>query len=714
MAITWGNTSGYFRLGVDIQVSGTKATIIVYGQSVGYGHDWSAPLSFTGSWSGSKQVSFYSGYGQTVTKELHRSSASFTGKRTYGASISYWNGSSSVSRSVTITPPATPKPPATPSLTSISRTSDSQHVVSWSHAGGATGFRIERRDWNSGAWSAWRTVGTPGGSARSYTDTSTKAGSAYQWRASAYNSVGSSAYSGPSTPIPTTPLALPVVYAKRRGSGVLVEWSGQVSSPGSAGWHVMRDVDGGASTQIASLGASEQSYLDENPNQVQKQSYRVRQWAYEPFSGEYLYGPWTPTGIVQLASKPGVPSVVWPEVEQVYGVGRVWIRWKHNPTDGADQTSAYIEIFKDGTRILYVTVDGQADRYLWTPPSPGRYLVRVRTKASHPDWSDFSANRMFTVADDPVVLIQAPGETITTNRVRVEWTTEQAQGFTQNAWRVTLLDGEDSQIGQWSGTGNTSSFLVPYELDNHASYTVQVEAEANTLWSSPARQAFNVEFVPPAVPHVGASWDDSTGGVVVYVEAGETTSEVEATDHVDVYRSVDGGITWELAFEGLEPGTAVTDFESLSKGDTLYRAVAVTAVGGTADASFLLQTDSDKMWIGAGPGYANTISIKYNPEASGGVEVERASLVFDGRTLPVPVVGVARSQSMKLSGWLLDDEGESLDALLDLIQGDFVTHLVRIPGRSVYGIITSADWEYKRGGAWLVNFAISETEREVQ
>lgn len=715
MAINWGATSGYFRLGIDIKVSGTRATVIVYGQSVGYGHNWTYPLNLTGSWSGSRNVSFYSATNQTVTKQLYSASYSFTGRRTYGANISYWNGSASVSRSVTISPPPKPQPPAAPGLSKISRSSDTKHVLSWSHSGGATGFSIERRDYEDGAWGAWRIVGAANStSARSYTDTGTVAGRAYQWRMRARNSVGFSAYTAASLVTPTTPVDAPSVSAKRAGAGVRVTWEAENSAPSSVGWQVMHDVKGGSSTQVGgSLAAGAREYVHASPDPERVQSYRVRQYVHTPHDGgKTLYGPWGESKPVQLISRPAKTSVVSPSPERTYAPGQLWLRWTHNATDGSEQTKAVVEVWKNGELIFHTTVDGADDRYLWTPPGVGRYAVNVRTKGSHPDWSDWSGAVGFFVADRPDVIVLSPEDTVTTNSTTVLWDVTQAQGYMQNKYRLTLLDEDGIELGAWEGTGSATKRSVPYTLENNTNYTLVVEVATNDLWSLPVEHSFRVEYAQPATPVIDAAWDDDMGAVAVYVGVGSTDEPVPPTKRISLYRSTDSGETWELLVEDFEPGSALSDFTSPSNGEVLYKAVAFTEIGGTAEILFMLEADSDKLWIGAGPEYSQTLGVKYNPEASGSVEAERASLVFDGRTMPVPVLGAARGGSMKLSGWLLAGEEPTLDDLTSLIQGDFATHLVRIPGRSMYGIITSLDWDYKRGGAWPVSFTIHETERE--
>lgn len=719
MAITWGATSGYFRLGIDIKVSGTRATVIVYGQSVGYGHNWTYPLHLTGSWSGSRNVSFYSATGQTVTKQLYNASYSFTGRRTYGANISYWNGSASVSRSVTISPPPKPQPPATPNFTRIRRVSDTQHVLEWTHSGGATNFPIERRDYNHGTWSGWRVLTRPGGAARSFTDTTTLPERSYQWRLSAVNSDGRSAVTTSYRPtVATTPSKPAKVEASRDGKNILVSWDGKASNPYRSRWEIERSISDGAWTNVLTLNEDPgtRSWLDTATDLEGVVKYRIRQSASTGLAdGDLVSSSWVEAAPVVVSAPPNAPLVIHPSSGSRVPDGAVKFEWKHNPTDGSKQTGYEFELTQDGEQSHTATERSSSKSFRWAGVTPGTHTWRVRTKGSHASYGEWSSLTPFEVVARPLVTIETPENNAAhkTDRVTVAWTMSHEDNPQQHGYRVSLYDKTGlALLGTWTGSDSSTSFEVPYNLEDGESYYVSVEAMADGIWSQPALSRFDVQYVPPAVPVVDASWDDGLGAATLYVDEGEKTSSVEATDHIDVYRSEDGGETWFLLAEGLPAESTVIDYQAPVGASVLYRAVAVTSIGAPASSTFEFTADSDKLWISAGPGYAQTIGLQYNPEASGSVEAERVLLQFDGRRLPVPVAGVGRSQSMELSGWILEDEGESLDMLLDLIQGDFVTHLVRIPGRSVYGIITSAGWDYKRGGAWPVSFTIHETERE--
>lgn len=719
MAITWGATSGGFRLGIDIAVSGTKATIIVYGQSVAYGHNWTYPLYFTGAWSGSKNVSFYSASSQTVTKELHRSSASFTGSRTYGARISYWNGSASVSRSVTIRPPK-PNPPTTPTLTRVRRVSDTQHVVEWTHSGGAINFPVERRDYHHGVWSGWKVLSRPGGAARSFTDTTTQPDHAYQWRLSAVNAGGASGVSTNRTTVVTTPGAAESVQARRDGKTIQLSWVGKDSAPSGNTWHVQRRVGSGAWVEAAQFknNSSTRAWTDTSSDLAGTIRYRVRQSAYLALDpGQTLYGEWTESNPVKVATAPNAPIIVYPEAGETVPEGRIGFKWKHNPTDGSAQTGWMGKWFKDGSQVAYNTGVSALEEVVWHPPSPGRYAFQVATKGAHANYSPWSPKIDFRVVARPVVTIDSPTDYAQhrTRSLTVSWSTTHEEGYPQHAFKVQLYDWTESGlVGEWVGTGAASAFDIPYDLENGKEYRIFLTAQANGIWSSGTYVNVFVKYRKPAPPNITAEWDENIGATIVYVDSGVQTPGEEETDHIDVYRSEDGGQTWKLLADRLDPASTAVDYQAPIGSECMYKALAVSGLDTIQETVYTFTAQSDKLWIGTGSGYTSTVGLEYNPKASGTIEAERTSLVFDGRELPVPVLGRARGRDMRLSGWLLDGEKPTLQDLTELLQGEHVTYLVRIPGASMCGIITSLDWDYKHGGAWPVSFTINETEGEVQ
>lgn len=711
MAITWGNTSGYFRLGIDVQVSGTTATIIVYGQSVGYGHNWTERMQYTGAWSGSREVSFYSGFGETVTREFLRWSTSFTGTRTYGVSISYWNGSSSVSRSVTI---ANPDPPSDPALSQVKRSSDTQHTLTWYQSTGrpVTGFVVQRRNWTGDSWDAWRELARPSSGSRSYTDTTTRAGASYQWRVAAYNGAGQSAFTTPSLPTPTTPAPVARAEAKRVGGTIVISWPRIQSAPDSR-IEVERKQGSGSWTSLTTVASTQTEAEDKSPSTTVSQSYRVRQTVRSPHDGGLtLYSNWMTTNAVSITAPPSEPALIAPTPYYI-STGPTVLQWRHYATDGSAQTQAQIAYTLPNGATRTLTVNGSSDRAQVDFSEPGSYKWQVRTKGSHPDYGPWSKHKTHQAINAPTVSILTPEMTVSTRFTTVKWETSQKNGWKQNAWEISLADDSGIELGKWAGTGDTTSFPLPVPVENNKTYKVAVRAAVSGVWSEPTVSFFTVEYTPPAPPDVNVSWDDTAGQATIYVDAGKAP-KAESTATITLWRSIDGGVTWESVAEDLEPGSVVSDYEGLSNGTTLYRATAYTSIGGEASAEFELAATSRKLWVGAGPGYAQQVSLEFNPSAGASFTVARSALHFDGRALPVPVLGAGRGGELDVSGLVFDGDAPSLDDIIKLVTGDYITHLVRVPGIRRYGIIRGINTDRTHAQAWQVSLKLEETEKETE
>src|SRR5690606_4835152 len=117
-------------------------------------------------------------------------------------------------------------------------------------------------------------------------------------------------------------------------------------------------------------------------------------------------------------------------------------------------------------------------------------------------------------------------------------------------------------------------------------------------------------------------------------ESSSSTTGFVDTVRIVVERSVDGGDTWEVVVEVAEYGNLI-DWESLSYGDTLYRATAFTAEGATAMTELTVEARSGSIWLSGGAGFAVACRLPYDP----GVQVtsgrERALKQYAGRSLPV-------------------------------------------------------------------------------
>ena len=161
-----------------------------------------------------------------------------------------------------------------------------------------------------------------------------------------------------------------------------------------------------------------------------------------------------------------------------------------------------------------------------------------------------------------------------------------------------------------------------------------------------------------------------------------------------IERSVDGGDTWESVLGETESvsGAALMDWESLSYGDTLYRATATTVEGATAVAEITVPARSTALWLSGGVGYSLTCRLPLNPGVSVSGGRATSPKMFAGRTKPVIYKGEALSKVYQITGNVTDRESvepnASPDELMELVRNPESLHMLRTPdGERVFGSV---------------------------
>lgn len=188
-------------------------------------------------------------------------------------------------------------------------------------------------------------------------------------------------------------------------------------------------------------------------------------------------------------------------------------------------------------------------------------------------------------------------------------------------------------------------------------------------------------------------------------------------------RSVDGGVTWEQVLAETISGTGanLVDYESLSYGDTLYRAVAFTIEGATAETEITVPARSSALWLSGGPAYSDTGRLPLNPDVRHSGGRERAMKNYAGRSKPVAYVGESTSRAIAVAGRVTDEtwveETANIDDLIRIAQLPHRLFLFRDPdGRRMYGIVGDVDIDrllaIKTTGGWNGMWAYSFTFTE--
>lgn len=509
MAIQWGAYAGHFRLGIDISVSGQNMTIVVYGENEsGYSHNWNSVLSFGGSWSGSKTVSMSTGLAVS-RRELHRSGATFTGTRSYSASlpVPYWGGTASVSRSVTISPPPAPKPNA-PSGLRVVRISDTEHRLEWSRNSTYTSVQIFRKT-NNGSY---QRIGTAAGNAATWTNKTTKANERYAYYVIGVNANGSSPQSNTTPYVYTTPPAPVLDSVSRVGNNMVLTARDRAAFPNGLGWRVY---DGGA--LIASPSSMPWTHTAPAAGEHR---YRVANvMASNASGGQSLTSAQSNEVRVTALAAPKAPSSLSPNGEYRSGAA-VAATWRHNPVDSSAQTQYQLQWRAVGApswNTLAAVPSGTSAGSFPVAGIAGAVEWQVRTKGVHVDWSPWSATARVTITDPPEVTILAPGAIVDTTAASVSWAYYQSADFPQEAWELELFDGTGQVLGQASGSGNATSHTMATRLVDGQSYAARVRVSSVGMWSEWAEIAFRAEFLPPFPPVLVAGWSEEVGAAALNI-----------------------------------------------------------------------------------------------------------------------------------------------------------------------------------------------------
>lgn len=586
---------------------------------------------------------------------------------------------------------------------SVTRVSDSQQTLSWSIPSGVTNTSvIIQRRMDDGAWA---TIAQPAGNVSSYADTTTVANRKYEYRVAGVRNGRQAAWTSTVT-VYTTPAPPSSVSAVKVGSNI------EVDASGLPAWGTAYDIDDNGSTVATDVTAF--PWVHVTPNPAVTHTYKVRS------KRGALVSAWSaPSNTVQLLAAPNAPSGLSPNGANQASDAAVVFSWVHNPIDTTAQ-AAYELRYRVGAGA-WTTLSGTTASTQSVTLAVATYEWQVRTKGQHPDWSPWSASASVTVITRPGVAIVQPGNEWEQPVLPVEWTFTQAQALPQSAWEVQLLDQLSVVLETLTGSGAATAATLTTRLVDGGSYTVRARAATGGIWSQWITQAFDVAFVPPAVPVVTGGWDENTGSVTLTLSAGVLVPEPPATVSILLERSVDDGDSWEVVLS-TDPGVTVSDSQSLSFGTTLYRATAVAASGAATSIVYPVTADSGVLWLSGGVGFSLTAPLPLDPRIAFDDRRDRSTEYYEGRERPVAYAGEHLKTVVGVSGSLIDREDHSaeVDQLRALIRDPEPTHLLRDPdGRRIYGVVSSVSIPRQQAisradgwaGVWQYSFSIEETDQ---
>lgn len=545
-----------------------------------------------------------------------------------------------------------------PTGLTVTRVSDVRHDLAWSATSTASapieGFEILRYDWSNPA-AGYVTVGAVGGVARAWVDNGTRANGKYSWEVRAFNSAGKSP-GATVGPVATTPAAASGVTAIWSGTDAVVYWTRNaphataqtLQMTSGAVWadvpgHV--DFSGSLSqrTVVDLASAPASSYLF---RVVSKTALPTTLTATSAASNELV-----------VAGAPNPPTPIAPRRVQSSAEPTVFM-WRHNPTDTTDQTAYEVGYRPAGSSTWTVAAGSMtATEQHAETLATGGWEWQARTKGAASSWSDWSPPVAFTVYNLPAVSITAPADasTIASNRLTltVDYTDPQSAAMT--GWRAELLEG-GQVIETLTGNGATLSVTFATPLENLTSYSATFRATAGTgLQSAAASVSVSVDFLPPPVPLLDASWDEPSGTAQLAVTIPTAGVGEEPATSARIERSDDGGASWTVVADDLPLGAGVGDDRVALNLDALYRAVSISALGvETKGASMPVTTASSRVWLQASGGKVHVLG---NAQLAPTFDHEKVTERYIGRAYPTAHYGIGETVRVSVSGaWTEDDE----------------------------------------------------------
>lgn len=702
MAITWGNTSGNFRLGIETTVANGAATIVVYGQTF-FAHRWTETLHFSGDWSGSKRVTISSENGRTQTFELHRSSAKFTGSRRYGASVSYWNGSSSVTATVAIHPPA-------PTNLRITSGDDHQVTLAWTNPDTYSNIRVVQRAWYKGRRAFVRVKQITGSPTSTVIDLPKGVGfDSYQWKLVGSKNGYGSDFSTPSPWFYTTPDIPTGVGVSRVGDTAHVTWDD--TGIKELAFEVYRNSQ---RIGVTTVGAAPVAEFTDTTVGNGVFTYTVRAGV-KNWDGTMVWSPLSePSNELVTIAPPRAPVDLSPDWQIVGATTPTTFRWKHNPVDASEQSSAIIRFTPEAAGSpINITVGRQQHAQQALPA--GKWTWTVRTKGAHAQYGPAAAATV-TVIALPTATITTPGAdraSFNSRQLQVRWNYHHEDPkYMQSKWELRLLrDGKI--LEEISGIGKDTSAAFTTELEDKTSYTVQLVVYTQEVASTPVTTTVTTRFKPPSAPVLDASWDDTVGSVILNAH---TVGGAVPTHSLSIQASDDNGLTWRDIGQTTDIELNATDAMAKSNGVTIYRAQACANSGACSETLLELSADSQAVWLSAGPAFSEIARLPYDPEVSVSAKRQRSAVVYEGRALPVAYASALAYRTVKAGGrvWEPDEENATLETLRRIAQHSHPVHLYRDPaGHQVSGIISDITITRESDKLWKWAVTLEETERGV-
>ncbi|MGI0088651.1 MAG: fibronectin type III domain-containing protein, partial [Nitrosotalea sp.] len=497
-------------------------------------------------------------------------------------------GESTPSNEANAMPAAPATAPGAPTGLAATAASSSQINLSWTapaNNGGSaiTGYKIER----STDGTTWSTVqSNTGTTATTYSDTGLTASTAYTYRVSAINSVGTSSPSSTSSATTsaggTTQLSLTVNSVDLSGTPI----TGMSTALRYANGTTVQE----AYTPVTFTVTSGVAYV------VHVRDYLNNVFNHWSNGNTSSYYPITPTQSVTLTayystngSTTTVPSAPQ-NLQATAGNAQVSLSWTAPSSNGGSTVTNY-KIYRStssGTETLLATT-GNVNSYTDTTVTNGQtYYYKVSAVNSvgeslqSNEASVMPSGSSITAPSSPTGLAATAGNT----QVSLSWTAPANNGGSAitgyNVYRGTTSGGESSTP---VATGITSTTYTDTGLTNGQAYYYTVSAANSVGTSSPSNEASATPVAPATAPGAptGLAATAASSSQINLSWTAPSNNGGSAITNYKIYRSTSSGTETLLATTGNV--NSYTD-TGLTNGVTYYyKVTAVNSVGESVPSS---------------------------------------------------------------------------------------------------------------------------------
>lgn len=531
--------------------------------------------------------------------------------------------------------------PSAPYGAAVARNSDTSATVNWFNNSSADApySSIEIQRWDNITNGYYR-IATISGSATSYTDTTIRSNRMYKYAVSAKNTVGTSNFNYTNY-IKTTPTAPSNVVAYSSGTSVIVTWSD--NSANEDHFYIQSSTYSGGSwgawTNEAEISAGSTSWTDTTPPNVVKYRVKALTDTYNNLSSAYVE-----SNQLSILQAPNPPTNLSPDNVFIDATEINRFSWLHNPLDGSNQTKYSIQYKVDGgsypgtPQVNAVSSSNQYhDFAIGTFTNGNTYKYQVKTWGAYSTGSNWSTEKTFGTYARCSGTITSPtvADDYTTSNLTVTWI---FSGYAQTEYLVKLYDSNLTLLETKSGSGTSTSAVFETLLTNLTDYKVTLQVKDTTnLWSVESSVLFNTVFATPPVPTFVLNSDVENGLVnLAITNPSPTGLEVPAVSN-NIYRSLDGGLTYTLILANTSLNTTVTDYLPLIGLPTYYYVEAVSSTPTVAPATpqYISLLGLNYYFFNTGSNFLTNFLLCKNVDLNETNERETVYQKFEGRTYPL-------------------------------------------------------------------------------